>query len=117
MSDAFDKINRQLLLKILEEFLEEDETRLVQFILSDTHISIKVNGATEERPFLSNIGTPQGDSLSPVLFILYLEAALREIRDLPSMKEDHLPSEVAYADDVDFVSMLQHKTSKKFKQS
>ena len=48
--------------------------------------------------FFSNIGTHQGDSLSQVLFILYLEAALK-IRDLTQaldQKEAHLPSEVAY---------------------
>ena len=64
-------------------------------------------------PFLSNIGTPQGVSLSPVLFILYLEAALKEVRDLPDHhQEDHLPSEIAYADDVDFVSLIKHKDIK-----
>ena len=113
MSAAFDTIQRQRLLQILETFLETDEIRLVQFLLSDTTISIKVNGATEEMPFLSNIGTPQGDSLSPVLFILYLEAALKEVRDLPDHhQEDHLPSEIAYADDVDFVSLIKHKDIK-----
>ena len=112
MSAAFDTIQRQRLLQILEQFLEEDEIRLVQFLLSNTNISIKVNGATQELPFLSNIGTPQGDSLSPVLFILYLEAALKEIRELPDKKEDHLPSEIAYADDVDFVSLVKHKDIK-----
>ena len=65
-----------------------------------------------ELPFLSNIETPQGDSLSPVLFILYLEAALKEIRDLPDQKEEHLPSEIAYADDVDFASMIKYKDIK-----
>ena len=112
MSAAFDTIKREKLLQILETFLEEDEIRLVQFLLSDTNISIKVNGATKELPFLSNIGTPQGDSLSPVLFILYLEAALKEIRDLPDQKEEHLPSEIAYADDVDFASMIKYKDIK-----
>ena len=112
MSAAFDTIQREKLIKILETFLDEDEIRLVQFLLSNTNISIKVNGATQELPFLSNIGTPQGDSLSPVLFILYLEAALKEIRDLPDKKEDHLPSEIAYADDVDFVSLIKHKDIK-----
>ena len=63
-------------------------------------------------PFLSNIGTPQGDSLIPVLFILYLEAALKEIRDLPEEKEPQLPTEIAYADDVDFVSTIRHKDIK-----
>ena len=112
MSAAFDTINRERLLQILDKFLDEDEIRLVQFLLSNTNISIKVNGTTQELPFLSNIGTPQGDSLSPVLFILYLEAALKEIRDLPDQKEEHLPSEIAYADDVDFVSTIKHKDIK-----
>ena len=108
MSSAFDTIDRELLLNILEQILGEDELRLIRFLLSDTHISLKVKGATIKQPFLSNVGTPQGDSLSPVLFILYLEAALREIRDLHD-REDLIPSEVAYADDVDFISMVQHK--------
>ena len=109
MSSAFDTIDRKRLLEILETFLEEDEIRLIQFLLSNTHISIKVSGATTELPFLANVGTPQGDSLSPVLFIIYLEAALKEVRELPDQKEPHLPTEVAYADDVDFVSTIKHK--------
>merc|ERR1712115_733560 len=40
MSAAFDTIQRQRLLQILEQFLEEDEIRLVQFLLSNTNISI-----------------------------------------------------------------------------
>ena len=109
MSSAFDTINRKVLLEILEKFLDEDEIRIIQFLLSNTHISIKVSGATTEHPFLGNVGTPQGDSLSPVLFIIYLEEALKEVRELPDHQEPHLPSEVAYADDVDFVSTIQHK--------
>ena len=94
MSSAFDTIKRDLLMDILGRFLEEDELRLIQFLLSDTSISIKINGASRDMPFLSNIGTPQGDGLSPVLFIVYLEAALKEVRDL-SDKESHVPTEVA----------------------
>ena len=30
-------------------------------------------------PFTSNVGTPQGDGLSPVLFTIYLEHALKEV--------------------------------------
>ena len=109
MSSAFDTINRELLLNILENIINEDELRLIRFLLSDTHISLKIKGVTIEQPFLSNVGTPQGDSLSPVLFILYLEAALREIRDLNDNNEENLPTEVAYADDVDFISMVKYK--------
>eukprot|EP00117_Sycon_ciliatum_P038405 scpid60702/ scgid28546/ len=52
-------------------------------------------------------GIPQGDGLSPVLFTVYLEAALRDLRSvLPPRPaaDEHLPAETAYADDVDFIS-------------
>ena len=86
-----------------------------------------MKGATEELPFLANVGTPQGDSLSPVLFIVYLEAALREIRDLQDDSDPHqvlqdhsyskkiesgLPPEIEYADDVDFISRIRYKNIK-----
>ena len=54
--------------------------------------------------FISNVGTPQGDSLSSVLFIVYLEHALKEVRTTlprPIVKyEKEIPNEIAYADDV-----------------
>ncbi|GFR91455.1 endonuclease-reverse transcriptase [Elysia marginata] len=60
------------------------------------------------KPFFSNVGTPQGDSLSPVLFTIYLERALKEVRPVlpkPSTPlEKVLPREIAYAGDVDFVA-------------
>ena len=106
MSAAFDTVNRQKLIKILETILDEDEIRIIQFLLSNTTISIRANGATKQMPFISNIGVPQGDGLSPVLFTIYLEAALREAR--PTPQDSIIPSELAYADDVDFVSKEEH---------
>ena len=89
--------------------LSIDELRIIRFLLSDTVINTRINGATKERPFVSNIGTPQGDSLSPVLFSVYLENALKEVRTIlprPTNKlEKTLPTEIAYADDVDFVGL------------
>ena len=58
-------------------------------------------------PFLADVGTSQGDSLSPILFIVYLETALREIREINKIEEG-IPTEMAYADDVDFISMIKH---------
>ncbi|GFR58156.1 very-long-chain enoyl-CoA reductase [Elysia marginata] len=75
MSAAFDMINRKELLTILK-----DELRIILFILSETTLDVKVNGCTQETPFTTNIGTPQGDSLTPVLLIVYLENALKDIR-------------------------------------
>ena len=102
MSSAFDTIKRHTLLTILSDILEEDELRIIRYLLSKTNLSINVKGATEDKTFLSNIGTPQGDSLSPVLFNVYLENALRHARPPTSLE---FPAELSYADDVDFVSL------------
>ena len=101
MSAAFDTINRQTLLGIIKSFLQEDEIRIIRFLLSNTTLEPKIKGATQQRNFTSNIGTPQGDSLSPVLFTIYLEEALKEVRKV--LPQETKPCEVAYADDVDFV--------------
>ncbi|GFR64335.1 hypothetical protein ElyMa_005504400 [Elysia marginata] len=66
------------------------------------------NWSNRKGTFFSNVGTPQGDSLSPVLFTIYLEHALKEVRPVlpkPSTPlEKVLPREIAYADGVDFVA-------------
>ena len=107
MSAAFDTINRAALLDILSGIIEEDEMRIIRFLLSNTTINMKVNAATETHSFTANTGTPQGDGLSPVLFIIYLEHALKNIRLQP--EHELLPNEIAYADDVDFISMKEHR--------
>ena len=54
MSAAFDTVDRDILLQILKNIVEEDELRLIQFLLSNTHI----NNADINAPFTSNVGTP-----------------------------------------------------------
>ena len=78
-SSAFDTIKRSKLIQIINEFLEEDEIRMIRYLLSNTIVKPKINRASVETEFRSNIGTPQGDSISPILFTIYLEKALREI--------------------------------------
>ena len=101
-SSAFDTIRRSELLKIAEEFLEEEEIRMIRYLLSNTNIKPKINKAEIETKFDANIGAPQGDTISPVLFIIYLEKALRETR--LELDQNIKPNEIEYADDVDFVS-------------
>ena len=107
MSAAFDTIDRNQLLNIIATIVNEDELRIIRFLLSNTKIKTRINGATKTNTFISNVGTPQGDSLSPVLFIVYLEHALKEVRitlPRPIVKyEKEIPNEIAYADDVDFI--------------
>ena len=50
--------------------------RIVRLLLSDTKITVRADDALFV-PFNSTVGTPHGDSLSPVLFVVYLDAALR----------------------------------------
>ena len=60
--------------------------------------------------FATSIGTPVGDSLSPVLFIVYLDAALRDLRSRLLMRpltDANLPLDVEYADDTDFISIFR----------
>ena len=101
---AFDTIKRSKLIQIINEFLEEDEIRMIRYLLSNTIVKPKINRASVETEFRSNIGTPQGDSISPILFTIYLEKALREIRAV--LEVDIEPNEIEYADDVDFISSI-----------
>ena len=108
MSKAFDTISRRKLLTILESFLGSDEVRIIQLLITNTTLKARVKHA-ESSAFPTTTGTPQGDSLSPVLFIIYLEAALREvIANLPPRPVHDtdlgLPLLLGYADDVDFIS-------------
>ena len=91
---------------ILSSFLQDDELRMIRVLLADTHLQVRL-GTGQPESFATTIGTPQGDSLSPVLFVVYLEAALREVRQtIPrTVAEDkHMPYNLEYADDVGFTS-------------
>ena len=67
MSRAFDTINRTILLNILESIrgMRKDSLRLIRVLLANTSLKVKVNGIMSES-FTSNIGSPQGDALSPI---------------------------------------------------
>ena len=106
LSRAFDTIRRDKLLDILQTFLGESEMRIIRLLLADTSLEPRLSTG-ECHAFATSIGTPQGDSLSPVLFTVYLEAALRDLRSrLPTRPQTdaNLPLDVEYADDTDFIS-------------
>ena len=106
LSRAFDIIRRDKLLDILQTFLGESEMRIIRLLLADTSLEPRLSTG-ECHAFATSIGTPQGDSLSPVLFTVYLEAALRDLRSrLPTRPQTdaNLPLDVEYADDTDFIS-------------
>ena len=106
LSRAFDTIRRDKLLEVLQSFLDEPELRMIRFLLATTSLEPRLSTG-DCHALASTVGTPQGDSLSPVLFTVYLEAALRDLRSrLPPRPpaDDRLPLDVEYADDIDFIS-------------
>ena len=106
LSRAFDTIRRDKLLDVLHSFIDEPELRMIRFLLAATSNEPRLSTG-DSHAFASTIGTPQGDSLSPVLFTFYLEAALRYLRSrlpLRHSADDMSPLDVEYADDIDFIS-------------
>ena len=101
LSKAFDCIDRFKLLQILEEGnISTNALRIIQYLISSTHMQCQV-GKTKSETFDTTQGIPQGDALSPVLFIIYLEKIMRTFREKhPDMTDEQLITH--YADDTDF---------------
>ena len=116
MSSVFDTISRFKLIEILETIIEEDELKIVRFMLSNTKLTPRINHATEQEHVMSYVGTLQGYCLSPVLFTTYLGKALRELRKETKDSDKLRPSEIAYADAVDFISAKQHRNVSQMKK-
>ena len=118
MSSPLDTIWRDKLIEITEEFMKEDEMRIIRVLLSDTNLEIKIQGA-DTKPFKSNIGSPQGDAVSGPFSTIYLEHYLRkfreEVKNIPvniydinnqwlDQRQSNLPNELIYAGDYDFIT-------------
>ena len=117
---------RALLLKIVEKILDDDELRILRVMLADTTLEVKIENA-EASPFTSNIGSPQGDSISGPLFTIYLNHALQQIRNKMQEEpidvrdinlqwiektESNIPDMIVYADDCDFITEIDEKKGK-----
>eukprot|EP00603_Paraphysomonas_imperforata_P012801 CAMPEP_0114470260 /NCGR_PEP_ID=MMETSP0104-20121206/11163_1 /TAXON_ID=37642 ORGANISM="Paraphysomonas imperforata, Strain PA2" /NCGR_SAMPLE_ID=MMETSP0104 /ASSEMBLY_ACC=CAM_ASM_000202 /LENGTH=406 /DNA_ID=CAMNT_0001643985 /DNA_START=430 /DNA_END=1650 /DNA_ORIENTATION=+ len=76
LSKAFDCIDRSILLNILEGEISDKAIRIIQYLISNTCMKCQV-GKSISKSFQTNQGIPQGDALSPVLFIIYLEHIMR----------------------------------------
>jgi len=75
MSKAFDTIQRGTLIKDLKGIIEDDELHLIVLLLDKVQFSVKLENNIGD-PFITNIGSPQGDGASALFFIIYLALSL-----------------------------------------
>lgn len=102
LSKAFDTVNREKLVQVLQTFVGTDELKLIELLLADTNNQIRLDGMLGD-VFSTATGVPQGDSLSPILFAIYLEAALRDLFLACKAEGIDITYKIVYADDVDFI--------------
>ena len=81
MSRAFDTIQRGSVIEYLKEIINPDELHLVSLLIKDVKLQVKCDNFIG-REFTTNIGSPQGDCASPLLFILVLSEALKKSKEL-----------------------------------
>ena len=70
---------KENLMELFETILDLDETHIMKIILKDVKLSVKIGKEFGEK-ITTNIGVPQGDCMSPILFTLYLADALKTER-------------------------------------
>ena len=93
LEKAFDRIPRAVLWWALRSLgVEEWAVRVIQGMYSNARSRVRVNGQLSDE-FKVQVGVHQGSVLSPLLFILVLEALSREFRT-------GVPWELLYADDL-----------------
>ena len=76
MSKAFDTVRRVDLLVILKDTLEKDELNMMKNLVENVKLRVRI-GKSLGKEINTNIGIPQGDCLSLILFVLYLAEALK----------------------------------------
>ena len=93
MSKAFDNVNRGALFRDLIKIVGSDEIHILKILIEDVVIKVK-NGKTTGKDFVTNIGVPQDDCLSPILFTLYLS---KTMESMEGMEENNQVLEHDYA--------------------
>jgi len=100
LSKAFDCLDREELLRIFEVEVgaTQDEMRILRVLLANTSLRARIGKEVGES-FATSIGTPQGDALSPLLFLVYLEYIMRKFDVLYPRILQPGDLRIQYADD------------------
>ena len=120
LSKAFDSIPTTRLKKKLQSILPESKVlSTIMNILDNKTYQVLYDGKTTESFQLRN-GIPQGDSMSPILFNLYINDLLdrfeeNENNNDPVNIENMKISILIYADDILLLSQSQHGMIKQIK--
>jgi len=97
---AFDKIDRTLLFEKLQNMSIPFRFCKTLFrLFNETRIFIK-SGEMLSAPFQSNVGTPQGDTIAPILFSLFLSDIEKKIPAIGPMLNGIRITMIMYADDI-----------------
>ena len=93
LEKAFDRVPREVIWWALRHLgVDEGIVSVIKAMHEDASTKVRMNGR-ESRAFNIRVGVHQGSVLSPLLFIIVLEALSREFRE-------GLPMELLYADDL-----------------
>ena len=112
MSKAFDTVKRKDMFEILKEVLDDDELHIIKLLVENVTLQVKV-GMKVGNDSKTNIGVPQEDCLSPILFIKYLAEALKPVQaiehpahisDYTYVKTNNVTISQQYADDISWIT-------------
>jgi hypothetical protein len=106
LSKAFDTVNRTILLNILyhDVKLDESDFRLIKYTLDETKTYVQIQSNTSN-VFHTTAGVPQGGALSLILFEIYIEYVLKQIRTYkPPLNPTDLYIETQFVDDLDTIT-------------
>ena len=79
LSSTFDTMNRNKLIEILKQIVDEDESVMRKSLLQNTKLMVNMN-KVKATIFEINFRGPGSNGLSEVLFIIQFEDALRKLR-------------------------------------